>query len=298
MPASSSQPIPHVSVAGVHVTTLRRKELKSLIQNRLHERVPTRIVTPYSEFLFRSAQDPAFCSLLNEADISLPDGIAMLWGATFLSAPLTARSTLGAWFQSIGQMVWTGASIVLQPSRIAQVIPETIPGSDFVFDLCELAVREKASIFIAGGFGDVPAQSARILTERYPGLLVAGTSNASIGDIESEAAAALVQEIQESGARMLFLALGPQKQEQFMMRYWDSFHVDLAIGLGGTFNYLTGKSHLPPAWVRSLGLEWLFRLITEPTRMPRIYRATIGLIQTLVRYKVRLWTNTRQTGTL
>lgn len=299
MPASSNNPpIPHDTVAGLRITTLRRTALRKAVQARVHDHIPTRIVTPYSEFLFRTIRDQAFQSTLNAADIALPDGIALLWAATFLSVPLTAHSRWGAWLQTIGHMVYTGACIVLWPSRMRRIIPETIPGSSFVFDLCEIAVQEQAPIYIAGGFGDTPRRTAEILAQRFPGLVIAGISNASIPSVESDAAVQLAQDIARSGARIAFLALGPQKQELFMMRHWDSMRVDLAIGLGGTFNYITGDSHLPPRWIRGLGLEWLFRLITEPVRAKRIYRATFGLIGLLMQYKVDLWTKARATGTL
>lgn len=299
MPVSNNNlPLPHCTVAGVRVTTLRRAALRSVVQSRLRSRIPTRIVTPYSEFLFRAVSDHEFRNVLNAADIALPDGVAMPWAATFLSIPLTATNWLSAWMQTVGHMVYTGASIVLQPSRISRIIPETIPGSSFVFDLCELAVQERAPIYIAGGFGETPRRTADILAQRFPGLLIAGTSNTTIPSVESEAAIQLAREIADSGARIAFLALGPQKQELFMMRHWDTLGVDLAIGLGGTFNYITGDSRRPPRWIRALGLEWLFRLVTEPSRAKRIYRATFGLVGLLMQYKMNLWTKARATGTL
>lgn len=298
MPVLNNSAMPTISVAGMRVTALNRSALLSAVQTRLHNHIPTRIVTPYSEFLFRAMHDSAFRDTLNSADFALPDGVGILWASTFLSTPLTARTAFGTWVQAIGQMVWTGATIVLCPSRIAQIIPEVISGSDFVFDLCKLAVQEQAPIFIAGGFGEVPKKTAQILQERFPGLKIAGTSNVFVDTITGPAAQSLVETIRTSQARMLFLALGPYKQELFMMHHWESLQVDLAIGLGGTFDYITGKSRLAPDWLQKLGLEWLFRLIAEPYRAPRIYRATVGLITTLIRYKVQLWTKKSAAGTL
>lgn len=297
MPASSNT-IPDVSIAGLRITALPREAVKQVIQERLHAHIPTRIVTPYSEFLFRALHDEHFRTVLNTADLALPDGIALLWAATFLHEPLSARNRISAWIQTIWHMVYTGASIVLQPSRISRIIPETIPGSSFVFDLCELAVAENASVYIAGGFGDTAQRTADILIQRFPGLVIAGISNATIPSAEDAAAVQLARDIAASGARIAFLALGPQKQELFLMQHWDTMGVDMAIGLGGTFNYITGDSQLPPTWARRLGLEWLFRLCTEPKRAPRIYRATIGLISALMRFKVNAWTKTGSAGTL
>ena len=153
-------------------------------------------------------------------------------------------------------------------------------------------------MFIAGGFGEVPNQAAAVLKELYPKLHIAGTSNARVANIESTEAQALAAQIRSSNTSFLFLALGPQKQEAFMMRYWQELEVDVAIGLGGTFEYMVGRKKTPPRWLRKLGLEWLFRLITEPKRIKRIYTGTAGLVFGLVHYKLETWTKQRPAGTL
>ncbi len=89
--------MPTISVAGTRVTALNRSALLSAVQTRLHNHIPTRIVTPYSEFLFRAMHDSAFRDTLNSADFALPDGVGILWASTFLSTPLTARTAFGTW---------------------------------------------------------------------------------------------------------------------------------------------------------------------------------------------------------
>ncbi len=286
------------TVAGLRVTTATTSEVLTELEQRITRGEKTRIVTPYSEFLARALSDQAFLALLNSADLSLADGVAIAWADTFLRQPIQTRNRLLAYCTIWAQVVKTGLGIMSNRASVHEHIPETIRGSEFVYDLCALAERLGKPVFIAGGFGEVPNQAAAVLKELYPKLHIAGTSNARVANIESTEAQALAAQIRSSNTSFLFLALGPQKQEAFMMRYWQELEVDVAIGLGGTFEYMVGRKKTPPRWLRKLGLEWLFRLITEPKRIKRIYTGTAGLVFGLVHYKLETWTKQRPAGTL
>ncbi len=96
----------------------------------------------------------------------------------------------------------------------------------------------------------------------------------------------IIDDIRVTKPDFLFVAFGPIRQEQWIVENMDKLPCKLYIGLGGTFDYIAQKRLNPPSFVRFIGLEWLFRLITQPQRIKRIWQATFGLVMGLIRYKI------------
>ncbi len=269
-----------INVAGLYIDPLTKTQGLAVIEKRIATGEKLFVTTVYSEFLYFSLLNSGIQKTLNSATLALADGIGVLWAATFLAFPLTAKTYLGKILQSAWQVLVTGSSILLRPRLVRHIIPETIVGADLFWDLAKLAQKNNYSIFLLGGFDDTPKRVARILESHFPGLRIVGASNKEEGD-ES-----VVKEITESKADFLFVALGPIKQEQWIQTHIPNLPIKLAIGLGGTFDYVTGKKRNPPRIIRASGLEWLFRLVTQPERYKRIWHGTVSLITFLIRYKV------------
>ncbi|HVY67857.1 MAG TPA: WecB/TagA/CpsF family glycosyltransferase, partial [Patescibacteria group bacterium] len=137
------------------------------------------------------------------------------------------------------------------------------------------------SVYLLGGFGDTPKIVADALISKYPNITISGYSNKNPSD-ES-----IISDIKKAAPDFLFVAFGPIRQEQWIAAHLAGLpSAKLAIGLGGTFDYIAGKRKTPPPRMRAAGLEWLYRLATQPRRAGRIWNATIGLVTALVRYKV------------
>lgn len=271
-----------VSVAGLTVTAATKKQILVYISERLEQNKPTRIVTPYSEFLFAALRDRAVMDMLNSADISLADGVGMVWAATYLNVPLRSKNTFTRYLGATWQMMYTGARILLQPKSLYTIIPEKIAGADFFINLVDLAAQKNLSLYLLGGYGDVALQTSKKLRKRHPQLRIAGFSNKDSTD------PTIVADIQEANPDLLFVAFNPIGQDTWIAKHLSELpSVKVAIGLGGTFDYVSGNKTQPPRFVRTIGLEWLFRLITQPKRYKRIYNATFGLVFLLIRYKVQ-----------
>jgi N-acetylglucosaminyldiphosphoundecaprenol N-acetyl-beta-D-mannosaminyltransferase len=270
-----------VTIAGLRVAAEKKPDVLSYIQQRMRAGQVTVVSTVYSEFLYAALQNHSVMDTLNRADVAVADGVGVVWAHEFLSAPLAARNKVIRCLVAFWQMVRTGASILLFPRTIYKTIPEKIVGADLSWDLGALAAQEGVSVFLLGGHDNVPEVVAKKLQARFPNLTIAGASNADYPGTEE-----LLQKIRESGAAMLFVAWGPIRQERWIIENIKRLpNVKLAIGLGGTFDYIAGRRSAPPQVIRSIGLEWLFRLLTQPHRLPRIYRATFGLVWELIRYK-------------
>lgn len=272
-----------IDIAGLQVTCATKSEVLAELANRLDHGVQTSIVTPYSEFLYASIQKPEVRSMLNHADVSIPDGVGMLWAETFLQLPLIqSNSKLLRTMHATWQMVSSGAQILFNPQSIYKTIPEKIVGADFFWDLVKLAEQRGDTIFLLGGYGKTTSTVAKKLKNKYPALAIAGLSNANYPGTPE-----LLEDIQRTQSKFLFVAWGPIRQERWILDTLQHLpDVKLAIGLGATFDYVAGTKKAPPRLIRQLGLEWLFRLITQPYRYKRIYNATIGLILSLIAYKI------------
>ena len=282
-----------IDIAGLKVDSISKQQLLDTISLRLKNDQKTFVITPYSEFLYRSLRNPELLELFNGADFSVPDGIGIFWAAKYLSIPLTAKSYFGKILQSFWQIVYSGAAILLYPRYIRSAFPQKISGSDLVWNLAKLAQQNNLSIYFLGGFGNVTELAAKKVSHALEKngtqfddrqivsrKIIAGWSNKNPDD------PTIVDDIKKSGADFVFVAYGPVKQEQWIVKHKDLVAAKLFIGLGGTFDYLAGKQTPPPHWMRSVGLEWMWRLLTQPKRITRIWQATVGLTTALLRYKI------------
>jgi len=236
-----------LKVLDIWVDPLTREEAIERVSGFLkHGRRPHAIFAANPEKNFSIPIYPDVYKVYGEADLLLPDGIGMVWAAGVLYG----------------------------------VKLERVPGSEFIFDLCRLAVQERCSVFLYGADEEVNRRSAEILSERHPGLKVAGRANGYVKDAEMPS---LIQKINDSGARILFLALGSPKQEKWYATHRDALtHVRIVQGIGGTLDTIAGKVKRAPEFWRRLNLEWLYRLIDDPRRISRQKVLPLFVIKVLV----------------
>ena len=269
-----------VNVAGLNVTAARKLDVLRQIAERMAQNKKTFITTPYSEFLMSARQDSSVLNMLNRSDIAIADGIGIIWAAKYLSLKVSFRARWLRFIQAVWQMKYSGAAILLKPSFVYSVIPEKIVGADFAWDLASMANQNHWSIYLLGGFGDTTERVAERFHKKFPNLIIHQSNKNPDNDT-------VIGDIQTIKPDILMVAYGPIKQEQWIVDNWANLPVRAAIGLGGTFDYIAGKRSNPPRFLRYTGLEWLFRLFTQPKRAKRIYNATFGLIGEMIRYKLR-----------
>jgi len=198
---------------------------------RLHQ-----ICTANPEFVMKAQQDHPFQQVLHEADLCLADGIGLIW-----------------------------ASRWLRPKR---PLPERVPGSELVYHLAALCAEHGWRLFLLGAAEGVAAEAAELLQAQNPQLIIAGTYSGSPAVAENDT---LVRLINDSQADMLYVAYGAPNQDKWIARNRHALTaVRVAIGVGGSLDFMTGKSIRAPRWVQNLGLEWLHRLIMEPWRWRRM----------------------------
>ena len=223
-----------VTILGVPIHKITMQETVTAVSRMMTEPRLHQIATVNPEFIMRAQTDDAFRDILNRADLCLADGVGVVWAAKHLGNP----------------------------------VPERVPGSELVHHLAERAAQEKWRLFLLGAAPGVAAQAAAILVARYPGLQVVGAYAGSPDLAENDP---IVQRVNDSGADLLWVAYGAPKQDKWIARNREKLPtVRVAVGVGGSLDFITGKAIRAPQWVQNLGLEWFHRLLNEPWRWRRM----------------------------
>ncbi len=197
------------------------------------------VVTPNPEIVEACRSDARAMAAVNGADLVLPDGIGVIYGAKMLKTPLKER----------------------------------VPGIEFGTSMIEFCAENKKSVYFLGAKPGVAEQAAENLKRRFNGLIVAGTSD---GHFKDDAAAAA--KIRESGADMALVCLGAPKQELFMASHGAETGAKLLLGLGGSLDVFAGVAQRAPEFYVNHNLEWFYRLIKNPSRIGRMMKLPLFLV--------------------
>jgi exopolysaccharide biosynthesis WecB/TagA/CpsF family protein len=227
-----------IEILGVPVDAITYEAWLSLIERWVLDRGNARahhVCTVNPEFIMIARSDPNFYNVLTRADLCIPDGVGLLWAARYKG----------------------------------EALPERVTGSDGVPRIAERAAQEGWRLFFLGAAPGIADRAAEILMERYPGLKVVGTYSGSPAPYEEDE---LAEQINASGADILFVAYGAPVQDKWIARNLPRLHVKMAMGVGGTFDFIAGIIPRAPQWMQRLGIEWLYRLYLQPWRIKRMMR--------------------------
>ena len=161
-----------------------------------------------------------------------------------------------------------GIGVHLGCRMLGQALQANVNGTDMFPLLCEAAARERLPIYLLGARPGIAQAAADNMVKRFPELKVAGARDGYFRPEEEEA---VVDAINDSGARILLTAFGAPRQELWLGRWRDRLVPPVTMGVGGLFDFYSGRIARAPVWMREMGLEWVFRLMQEPGRMWRRY---------------------------
>jgi exopolysaccharide biosynthesis WecB/TagA/CpsF family protein len=176
----------------------------------------------------------SYKQVLQTADRVLPDGIGINIGARLLNQSLLAN----------------------------------VNGTDLFPRLCERAANKGYRLFLLGGLDGVAEKAAQAMQQRYPALQIVGTEQGYFTEAQE---LQLIERINQSGADILLVGFGVPKQELWLSQYREQLTPTLCMGIGGLFDYYSGRIPRAPEWLRDIGLEWVWRLMQEPSRMWKRY---------------------------
>lgn len=236
-----------VSLLGVPIDVLITTEAVERLHEMLPGPEPKHVATPNAEMLVESVRRPSFRAVLQATALNLPDSVGLQFAARLTGQHLPARVT----------------------------------GVDTVSALC-LSLNAEHPVFFLGAEPGIAEQTADALQHLNPHLSVAGTVSGSPADEDADA---ICSAINASGAHVLLVAFGAPKQEEWIAKHLASMpNLRVAMGVGGTFDFLSGNVQRAPSILRSIGLEWAWRLALQPSRLGRILNAVVVFPLLVLRY--------------
>ncbi len=221
-----------------------------------------KIFTPNPEILLQSKKNINLRNAILTADLLLPDG----HGLQLVSTLLTFKSKFLRFFLYFPALFL----FLFWKKPFQKIFPEIIHGSDFMLVVLAWAELNNKSVFFLGSNGEVAKKTAEYFKNIHKNLIVAGYSNKDPGYDAFES-------VRKSNAQILFVAYGAPKQEIFIQKYFDSLpNLLIAMGVGGSFDFYSGRIKRAPEIIRNIGLEWIWRLCINPRkRFLRIFNALV-----------------------
>jgi N-acetylglucosaminyldiphosphoundecaprenol N-acetyl-beta-D-mannosaminyltransferase len=227
---------PRYNVTGVGVSALTLAQARDLVLGVRGQMRRGYICLGTAHGLTEARRDPELRKIYHESWLTTPDGMPLVW--------LGPRGT------------------------------ERVYGPDLMLAVCDAGRATGLRHFLYGGNPGVAEELKQKLTARFPGLEIAGTFTPPFRVLTADELAVLRADITRTRPDVIWVGLGTPKQEKFMAAHWREFDAGVLIGVGAAFDFHSGRVAQAPRWMQRSGLEWLFRLGTEPRRLGWRYLTT------------------------
>ncbi|MBR6522249.1 MAG: WecB/TagA/CpsF family glycosyltransferase [Oscillospiraceae bacterium] len=225
-------------VLGVEFDNLNMEAAAAKAFELMEQRRSAYVVTPNPEIVWMCRDNSALKESVAEADLVVPDGIGVIYGAKILGTPLQER----------------------------------VPGIDLATKLFERLPESGKTLYLLGAKPGIAEMAAENISKQFPGIKICGTADGYFKDD-----APVVEKINAAAPDLLLVCLGAPKQEIWMHSNADKLNVGLMMGLGGVLDVFAGTVQRAPKSWQKLGLEWLYRLIKQPSRIKRMIKLPIFL---------------------
>lgn len=229
-----------ISIFGINIDNITFYDATELVKEYLNGNTLKAICTPNTEIVMAAKNDPDIKKLINSYDLIIPDGIGLIYGSRMRKKPLKERVT----------------------------------GFDLSMKMLEIANKKGYSVFLLGGREGVAKKAGENIIKKYPNIKIAGVHNGYFkgshnGYKDHEEEKKVIEMINYSKPDIIFVGLGFPKQEIWISENRQRIQGKVIIGNGGTMDILSGNAKRAPETFQRLGLEWLYRLIKEPSRIRR-----------------------------
>lgn len=229
-----------VEFFGVPIDRINCHQALERIESFIRTKETHFIITPDTLAILRARKDKEYLEITKKADLVTPDGAGILWATAFLEEPLSERIT----------------------------------GIDMIKHICQLAVEKEYKLYLLGAKTEVIEKTVHNLKKQYPGINIVGYhhgyfNNSNLGTNGEKGESDIINEIVMQKPDFLLVGMGVPKQERWIFQNKNRLGVSVCIGVGGSFDVLSGKIPRAPLWMQNHGMEWFFRLIKEPKRVKR-----------------------------
>ena len=238
----------YVTILGINMLSTTISGVLAGVRDKISHNLKFSIFTPNPELVLMANQDQNLKNTINSGTFLIPDGVGLNYASKFLHG---------------------------RPLPI-------IPGRVLFLKLIELANKKEWRVFFLGGSSNEAEAARESLLKNYKGIKIETFKGPNLNrlgipdtEVDKRSQIDTIARINKFKPHLLFVAFGNPKQEIWINKNLKSLNVNGAMAVGGTFNYVAGITKAAPKWMESAGLEWLWRLITEPERFPRILNAII-----------------------
>jgi N-acetylglucosaminyldiphosphoundecaprenol N-acetyl-beta-D-mannosaminyltransferase len=235
----SMEPAARINIGSIAIDTISQDALlDEVLQHALHGKVTRQVVTVNAQFYVLAERSRRFRECLREADYICADGMSIVWACSAFGEGHVPR----------------------------------IAGVDLIERLCQRGAAHGLRVFLLGGRPETASATADVLRKRYPGIQIAGVNCPLFGfERREQSLKRVLDHIAATGPHILFVGLGAPKQEFLIHEHIRPLNIPLAVGIGGSFEILSGTLNRAPMWMQSSGLEWAYRLFQEPGRLWKRY---------------------------
>ncbi|MFD2615532.1 WecB/TagA/CpsF family glycosyltransferase [Paenibacillus gansuensis] len=222
-----------VSIFGVPFSKMNMKETVEYLTSAVNNRQATQVITANPIMVMTAVNNPDYLSMMKRAELIVPDGAGVVWAAGYVGNPVAERVT----------------------------------GFELLHELLRAGGRFGWKVYMLGSSPEVIEEAHNRLRAQYPGVQFVGFRDGFFGPAEDQE---VIREIREAGPDLLFVARGADTQEPWIDRYKQQLNVPLMMGVGGSFDVISGKTKRAPKIFQKLRLEWFYRLLKEPSRYRRM----------------------------
>jgi N-acetylglucosaminyldiphosphoundecaprenol N-acetyl-beta-D-mannosaminyltransferase len=239
-----------IPLGPVAVDLIDFPSLRAALRAAIIDNTPSQIVTLNALMFNLALHDDALAGIIKRAALIVPESSGICWAISFLSGAKTLR----------------------------------LPGIDLLHDLCRQAVVEGWRIYLLGAQPGIAEKAAEELQRLYPGLTVAGTQHGYFSPAEEQS---VIQKIAAARPRILFAGLAIPHQEQWLAAHREELGVPLIMGVGGSYDVISGNLRRAPSWMQRCGIEWVYRTLQQPWRLLRIKDLPVFILN-VVQLKIKL----------
>jgi N-acetylglucosaminyldiphosphoundecaprenol N-acetyl-beta-D-mannosaminyltransferase len=237
-------------VWGLPLARLTRSEAADAVMDLIEAGRPSFFITANAHYAMLTAERPELRAINDRAAFVLADGTPMVWASKRGPTPL----------------------------------PERVAGSDLIYDLSERAAKLGRGLYLLGGAEGIADEASRKLQALYPGLRIVGTACPAPGSLAGEGNLRIVEEIRRARPDLLLVAFGQPKGEFWINEHLEALGVPVCVQVGATLDFVAGRVRRAPRLLQKTGLEWAYRIYTDPARLaPRYARNAAFLLRQVVR---------------
>ncbi|WP_442602587.1 WecB/TagA/CpsF family glycosyltransferase [Paenibacillus sp. KN14-4R] len=226
-------PFPVVSLYGIPVSRMNMKETVSYLKHVIDSRTPHQVITANPIMLMEALNNPDYHNMMSKADLIVPDGAGVVWAA----------------------------------NHVGQPVQERVAGFDLVQELMRAGEVKRWKVYLVGATTEVIEAAAAKLQRDFPTIRIVGVRNGYFGSDED---AQVIADIRVQDPDILLVGRSAASQEPWIAQHKAELGVPVVIGVGGSFDVLSGKLKRAPKLFQKLRLEWFYRLLQEPWRYKRM----------------------------